>query len=393
MVVLSFCIAAGMATPGAAQRNYAPGITDTEIKVGQTMPYSGPASAWGAVGRAELAYLKMINNQGGINGRKINLISLDDAFSPPKTVEQTRRLVEQEGVSIIFGSLGPGNLAVREYLNDKHIPQIFVLAPTETYNDPQHFPWTIGLQPTFYLEGKIHARYILAHKPDAKIGILYGNDQIAKEAAKGIEDGLGEKAAKLIVKEVSYETSDPTIDSQLTMLKGSGADVFYNISVPKVAAQAIRKVSEMGWKPLHFLSYGSQSISAVLEPAGLENAIGIISAAFGKDPTDPRWRDDPNTKEFLAWMQKYYPGGKASDIFIGAGWAFAQPLVYVLQQCGDDLSRENIMRQTTNLHNVALSWLLPGVTLNTSPTDYQPIKEMRETRFNGKTWELLDESN
>jgi branched-chain amino acid transport system substrate-binding protein len=393
LILLSFGIAPIMATPVATQKHNAPGVTNTEIKVGQTMPYSGPASAWGAVGRAELAYFKMINEQGGINGRKINLISLDDAFSPPKTVEQTRRLIEQEGVSIIFGSLGPGNLAVREYLNDKHIPQIFVLAPTEIYNDPQHFPWTIGLQPTFYLEGKIHARYILAHKPDAKIGILYGNDQIAKEAVRGIEDGLGDKAAKLIVKEVSYETSDPTIDSQLVMLKGSGADVFYNISVPKVAAQAIRKVSEMVWKPLHFLSYGSQSISAVLEPAGLENAIGIISAAFGKDPTDPRWRDDPNTKEFLAWMQKYYPGGKASDIFIGAGYAFAQPLVYVLKQCGDDLSRENIMRQTTNLHNVALSWLLPGVTLNTSPTDYQPIKEMRETRFNGKTWELLDESN
>jgi branched-chain amino acid transport system substrate-binding protein len=391
-VFLSICSALVTVSPVLAQKGNAPGVTATEIKIGQTMPYSGPASAWGAVGRAELAYFKMINEQGGINGRKINLISLDDAFSPPKAVEQTRRLIEQEGVSIIFGSLGPGNLAVREYLNDKHIPQIFVLAPTETYNDPQHFPWTIGLQPTFYLEGKIHARYILAHKPDAKIGILYGNDQIAKEAVKGIEDGLGDKAAKLIVKEVSYETSDPTIDSQLVILKGSGADVFYNISVPKVAAQAIRKVSEMGWKPLHFLSYGSQSISAVLEPAGLENAIGIISAAFGKDPTDPRWRDDPNTKEFLAWMQKYYPGGKASDIFIGAGWAFAQPLVYVLQQCGDDLSRENIMRQTTNLRNVALSWLLPGVTLNTSPTDYQPIKEMRETRFNGKTWELLDES-
>ena len=314
-------------------------------------------------------------------------------FSPPKTVEQTRRLIEQEGVSIIFGSLGPGNLAVREYLNDKHIPQIFVLAPTETYNDPQHFPWTIGLQPTFYLEGKIHARYILAHKPEAKIAILYQNDQIAKEAARGMEDGLGDKARKLIVKEVSYEGSDPTINSQLVILKGSGADVFYNISTPKFAAQAIRKVSEMGWKPLHFLSYGAQSISAVLEPAGLENATGIISATFGKDPTDPRWKDDPNTKEFLAWLQKYYPGGKASDIFIGAGWAFAQPLVYVLKQCGDDLSRENIMRQTTNLHNVAMSWLLPGVTLNTSPTDYQPIKEMRETRFNGKTWELLDESN
>jgi branched-chain amino acid transport system substrate-binding protein len=393
LLLISCCAAGFAASPVAAQKSYAPGVTDAEIKVGQTMPYSGPASAWGAVGRAELAYFKMINEQGGINGRKINLISLDDAFSPPKTVEQTRKLVEQEGVSIIFGSLGPGNLAVREYLNGKHIPQIFVLAPTETYNDPQHFPWTIGLQPTFYLEGKIHARYILAHKPDAKIGILYQNDPIAKEAARGMQDGLGEKARKLIVKEVSYEGSDPTINSQLVILKGSGADVFYNISTPKVAAQAIRKVSEMGWKPLHFLSYGAQSISAVLEPAGLENATGIISAAFGKDPTDPRWRDDPNTREFLAWLQKYYPGGKASDIYIGAGYAFSQPLVYVLKQCGDDLSRENIMRQATNLHNVAMPWLLPGVTLNTSPMDYQPIKEMREIRFNGKSWELLDESN
>ena len=392
-VLISVCIVAVTSSTVAAQKSNAPGVTDTEIKVGQTMPYSGPASGWGAVGRAELAYFKMINEQGGINGRKINLISLDDAFSPPKTVEQTRRLIEQEGVSIIFGSLGPGNLAVREYLNGNHIPQIFVLAPTETYNDPQHFPWTIGLQPTFYLEGKIHARYILAHKPEARIAILYQNDQIAKEAVRGVEDGLGDKPRKLIVKEASYEGSDPTIDSQLVILKGSGADVFYNISTPKFAAQAIRKVSEMGWKPLHFLSYGAQSISAVLEPAGLVNATGIISATFLKDPTDPRWSDDPNTKEYLAWLQKYYPGGKASDIFIGAGYAFAQPLVYVLKQCGDDLSRESIMRQTTNLHNVSLPWLLPGVTLNTNPTDYQPIKEMREMRFNGKSWELLDEPN
>jgi branched-chain amino acid transport system substrate-binding protein len=390
---LSICSAVAVVSPALAQKNNAPGVTATEIKIGQTMPYSGPASAWGAVGRAEIAYFKMINEEGGINGRKITLISLDDAFSPPKTVEQTRRLIEKEGVSIIFGSLGPGNLAVREYLNDQHIPQIFVLAPTETYNDPQHFPWTMGLQPTYYLDGKVHARYILAHKPDAKVAILHENEQIAREAAKGFEDGLGDNAGKLIVKKLTYEISDPTIDSQMVTLKGSGADTFYNVSSPKFAAQAIRKANDLGWKPLHFLVYGSQSISAVLEPAGLENATGIISATFGKDPTDPRWKDDPNTKEFLAWMQKYYPGGKASDIFIGAGWAFAQPLVYVLKQCGDDLSRENIMRQATNLHNVALSWLLPGVTLNTSPKDYQPIKEMREMRFNGRTWELLDELN
>jgi branched-chain amino acid transport system substrate-binding protein len=378
-------------SPGLAQKKYAPGVSDAEIKIGQTMPYSGPASAWGTVGLAELAYFKMLNEQGGINGRKIKLISLDDAFSPPKTVEQTRRLVEQEGVALIFGSLGPGNLAVRKYLNDLHVPQLFVLAPTERYNDPQHFPWTIGLQPTYYLDGKIHARYILAHKPDAKIAILHENEDIAKEAVKGFKDGLGSKAGQLIVKEQSYEISDPTIDTQMVTLKASGADTFYDVSSPKFAAQAIRKARELGWKPLHFLVYGSQSIQAVLEPAGLENATGIISATFGRDPTDPRWKDDPNTKDFLAWLQKYYPGGRASDIFIGAGWAFAQPLVYVLKQCGDDLSRENILRQATNLHDVALPWLLPGVTLNTSPIDYQPIKDMSEMRFNGKTWDLLTE--
>ena len=251
----------------------------------------------------------------------------------------------------------------------------------------------MGLQPTYYLDGKVHARYILAHKPDAKIAILHENEQVASEAAKGFEDGLGDKAGKLIVRKLSYEISDPTIDSQMVTLKGSGADAFYNVSSPKFAAQAIRKANELGWKPLHFLVYGSQSISAVLEPAGLDKCNRHHLGPFGKDPTDPRWKDDPNTKEFLAWLQKYYPGGKASDIFIGAGWAFAQPLVYVLKQCGDDLSRENIMRQAANLHNVAMSWLLPGVTLNTSPTDYQPIKEMSETRFNGKTWELLDEPN
>ena len=374
-----------------AEKKYGPGVTDTGIKVGQTMPYSGPASAWGTVGRAELAYFRMINDQGGINGRKINLISLDDAFSPPKTVEQTRRLVEQENVAFIFSSLGPGNLAVRRYLNDLRVPQLFVLAPTERLNDPEHFPWTIGLIPSYYLDGKVHARYILAHKPSAKIAILHENLDVEKEAVMGLRDGLGDKSGQLIVKELSYESSDATVDSQMVTLKASGADTFYNVSSPKFATQAIRKANELGWKPLHFLAYGSQSIQAVLEPAGLENSIGIISAIFGKDATDPRWKDDPSTKLYLDWLQKYYPGGRAADIFIGSGWAFAQSLIYVLKQCGDDLSRENIMRQTTNLHSVALPWLLPGVTLNTSPTDYQPIKQMTETRFNGKSWDLLSE--
>ena len=386
-----FSTIAIVADDAKAEKKYGPGVTDTGIKVGQTMPYSGPASAWGTVGRAELAYFRMINDQGGINGRKINLISLDDAFSPPKTVEQTRRLVEQANVAFIFGSLGPGNLAVRKYLNDRRVPQLFVLAPTERYNDPQHFPWTIGLMPSYYLDGKVHARYILAHNPNAKVAVLHENEDVAKEAVKGLKDGLGEKSGQLIVKELPYEISDATVDSQMVTLKASGADTFYNVSSPKFATQAIRKANELGWKPLHFLVYGSQSIQAVLEPAGLQNSIGIISAIFGKDATDPRWKDDPSTKLYLDWLQKYYPGGRAADIFIGSGWAFAQPLVYVLKQCGDDLSRENILRQTTNLHNVSLPWLLPGVTLNTSPTDYQPIKQMTETRFNGTSWDLLSE--
>jgi branched-chain amino acid transport system substrate-binding protein len=258
-------------------------------------------------------------------------------------------------------------------------------------NDPEHFPWTIGLIPSYYLDGKVHARYILAHKPSAKIAILHENLDVEKEAIEGLRDGLGDKSGQLIVKELSYESSDATVDSQMVTLKASGADTFYNVSSPKFATQAIRKANELGWKPLHFLAYGSQSIQAVLEPAGLENSIGIISAIFGKDATDPRWKDDPSTKLYLDWLQKYYPGGRAADIFIGSGWAFAQSLIYVLKQCGDDLSRENIMRQTTNLHSVALPWLLPGVTLNTSPTDYQPIKQMTETRFNGKSWDLLSE--
>jgi branched-chain amino acid transport system substrate-binding protein len=386
----SMAIAALVSTAAIGQNTYAPGITDTEITIGQTMPYSGAVSAWGTVGRAELAYFKMINDQGGINGRRINLVSLDDAFSPPKTVEQTRRLVEEKDVSILFGSLGPGNLAIRKYLNDRRIPQLFVLAPTEVFNDPQHFPWTIGFQPTYYLDGKTHAQYILAHKPNAKIAILNESDEIHREAVKGLRDGLGDQADRLIVKQLSYEATDPTIDSQIVTLQSSGADTFYNVSSPKFATQAIRKTAALGWKPLHFLAYGSQSISTVLEPAGLSNATGIISAAFAKDPSDPRWKDDPNTSRFLQWLEKYYPNGSPSDIFVVSGWMLAQPLAYVLKQCGRNLSRDSIMREATNLHEVSMSWLLPGLTLNTSPTDYQPIKEMREMRFNGSTWDVFE---
>jgi branched-chain amino acid transport system substrate-binding protein len=376
----------------AAEQPSLPGVTDTEIKIGQTMPYSGPASAWGAIGLAELAYFKMINDRGGINGRKIRLISLDDGFSPPKTVEQTRKLIEQEGVVFIFGSLGPGNLAIRKYLNDRAVPHIFILAPLEKYNDPQHFPWTIGLQPTYYIEGRTHARYILVHKPRARIAVLHANDD-SSEAVKGLRDGLGDKAAELIVKVLTYEDTDPTIDSKILVFQASGADALYNVASPKFAAQAIRKANEIGWKPLQLLSFISHSVEQVLEPAGLKNCVGIVSAYFAKDPADPRWKDDPNTRNFLDWLQKYYPSGKPDDTFLAFGYDYAQVLVYLLEQCGANLSRANIMRKATNFQNVTFPWLLPGIALNTSPTNYQPIATTREMRFNGKTWELLEEQH
>jgi branched-chain amino acid transport system substrate-binding protein len=392
LILISLCIATAAGSLAAAQKSNAPGVSGTEIKIGQTMPYSGPASAWGTIGRAEIAYVKMINDRGGIKGRKINLISLDDGYSPPKTLEQTRKLVEGEGVAFIYNTNGPGNLVIRDYLNEHRVPQLFIQVADETFNDPQHYPWTMGLLPTFYREALVHARYILAHKPDAKIAILRANDG-STEIVKGLRDGLGDQADKLIVKELTYEVSDPTVNSQIVALKSSGADTFYDVGYTKFASQAIRKASEIGWKPLHFLYFGSQSIPAVLEPAGLENSIGIISGQFWKDQTDPRWADDAGVREYLAWQQRYYPAAKPSEVYVYAGYAFAQVLIYLLEQCGDDLSRENIMRQATSFHQVTFPWLLPGITLNTSPTDYQPIKELRETRFNGKTWELLDEHN
>jgi branched-chain amino acid transport system substrate-binding protein len=384
----SIAIATGAAM---AQKSYAPGVSDNEIKIGQTMPYSGPASAWGAIGRAELAYIKMINDQGGINGRKINLISLDDAYSPPKTVEQTRKLVEQEGVAFVFSGLGTAaNLAVRKYLNDRQVPQLFLLSGSGLFNDPEHFPWSINIVPTYLLDGQTHARYILARRPNAKIAILFQNDDYGKAHVKGLKDGLGERAKDLVVSELSYEVSDPTIDSQMVLLKASGANTLYIAAGPKFAAQAIRKANELAWRPLQFLTYTSQSISAVLEPAGLENAIGILSSNYAKDPTDPRWKDDPDMKEYFDWVQKYSPNSNVSDTYVAAGYQYAAALVLLLRQCGDDLSRENIMRRVTSLHDFAIPLLLPGITLNTSPADYQPIKELRETRFNGKLWESLE---
>jgi branched-chain amino acid transport system substrate-binding protein len=374
------------------QKKYAPGVSDSEIKIGQTMPYSGPASAYGTIGRAEAAYIRMINDRGGINGRKIKLISLDDSYSPPKTVEQTRKLVEQDGVAFIFGSLGTAtNSAIQRYLNERRIPQLLIGTFASKFKDPKHFPWSMGsLGPSYHTEGMIYARYILAHSPKAKIAILYQNDDYGRDYVQGLKDGLGSDATRLIVAEASYEVTDPTADSQIVSLQASGADTFYDITTPKFAAQAIRKVYDIGWRPTHFLNQVAAYVGSVFQPAGLEKAQGIISATAMKDVTDPRMRDDNDYKEWLRWMKTYYPQGNILDTTNEAGYVAGEDLVQILRQCGDDLSRENIMRQAANINDFAPKMLLPGLTLNTSPTDYEPIKQMYIRRFTGKTWEVVE---
>jgi ABC-type branched-subunit amino acid transport system substrate-binding protein len=379
-------------TVGAAyaRKEYGPGVSDTEIKIGQTMPYSGPASAYGRIGKAEAAYFKMINEHGGVNGRKITLISLDDSYSPPKTVEQTRKLVEKEEVLLLFNSLGtPTNTATHKYVNQKGVPQLFVASGATKWGDPKHYPWTIGWQPNYQTEARAYAAYILEHLPDARIGVLYQNDDYGKDYLQGFHDGLGDKAATMIVKEVSYETSDPTVNSQIVTLKSSGADVFFDITTPKFAAQAIRKAYEINWHPVHFLNNVSASTAAVLKPAGLKASKGIITAGYGKDLTDPQWQTGKDYDNYVAWMKKYFPKGKIDDANIGYGYLVAMTLVHVLRQCGDNLSRVNVMRHAVNIQNLELPLLLPGVVLNTSPRDYFPIEAVRLEKFNGERWELF----
>jgi branched-chain amino acid transport system substrate-binding protein len=386
-----------LATPGAAaEKQQAPGVGATDIKIGQTMPYSGATSAWGAVGLAHLAYVKMVNEQGGVNGRKIRLISLDDAYSPPKAMEQTRRLVEQDEVAFIFGSLGTAtNSAVQKYLNEHKIPQLFIATGASKWVDPEHFPWTMGLQPNYHTEARIYARYILEHKPDARIAVLYQNDDYGKDYVAGLKDGLGDRYAKMVVGQTSYEATDATVDSQIVTLQATGADVFVDIASPKFAAQAIRKAYDIGWRPLHLVNNISSAVGAVLRPAGLEKSVGIITARYYKDPTDPQWRDDHAYQEWLAWMKKYNPEANVADTYAVSGYIGAAALVHVLRQCGDDLSRENILRQAADIHGLALPMLIPGITVNTSPTDYRPIKQMLLMRFDGQTWqpasELIDD--
>ena len=380
-----------LAQPAAAQKKYAPGVTDSEIKIGQTMPYSGPASAYGTIGKAENAYFNMINEKGGINGRKIVFISLDDGYSPPRTVEQVRKLVEQEQVAFTFNTLGtPPNSAIQKYLNEHKVPHPFVATGATKWGDPEHFPWTIGFQPTYQIEGHIFAKYILEKLPNAKIGVLYQNDDYGKDYVKGLKDGLGDKAAKLIIAEVSYEVTDPTIDSQIVSLQASGADVFYDVTIPKFAAQAIRKTYDIGWKPLHLLNSVSASVASVMTPAGLDKGVGVVSLAYFKDPTDPQWKDDAAFKEWLAWMDKYYPEGDKTDLFNVYGYNLAMTMVQVLKQCGNDLTRENIMKQAANL-DFELPMFLPGVKVGTKPTQFFPVREMQLTKFDGKIFERFGE--
>jgi branched-chain amino acid transport system substrate-binding protein len=373
--------------PAMAQKKYGPGVTDTEIKIGQTMPYSGPASSYGTNGKVEAAYFRMINDNGGINGRKINLISLDDGYSPPKTVEHMRRLVEVDHVLATFQTLGtPTNSAIVEYMNKNRVPHLFVGSGATKWGNFERTPWTIGWQPAYQAEGHIYARYILDNLPNAKIGILYQNDDYGKDYVKGLKDGLGDKAAKLIVAEVSYETSDPTIDSQVVTLQGSGADVFYNITLRKFATQAIRKSFDIGWRPTQFLNNVSTSIGATLIPAGTEKAVGIISTQYLKDPNDPTWANDKGMKDWFAFMKQYYPDGDLTDLSNAYGYSAAATMVQVLKQCGDDLSRESVMKQVANLKDLELPLLLPGIKINTSPTNFFPISQERLIKFDGKIW-------
>jgi branched-chain amino acid transport system substrate-binding protein len=374
------------AAPAAAQKKYDPGASDTEIKIGQTMPYSGPASAYGTIGKAEAAYFKMINDQGGINGRKINFISLDDAYSPPKTVEMVRRLVEQDEVLLVFQTLGtPSNTAIQKYMNAKKVPQLFVATGATKWNDPTGNPWTMGWQPNYQTETQIYAKHILKEKPNAKIAVLYQNDDYGKDYLKGLKDGLGDKV-KQIVAEVSYEVSEPTVDSQIVQLQGSGADVFVNITTPKFAAQAIRKAFDIGWKPVHYLNNVSVGVGSVLTPAGLEKSVGLISTAYIKDPVDTQWASDKAILDWTAWMKKYYPDGSLIDNTNVYGYTVAQTLVQVLKQCGDNLTRENVMKQAASLKDFAPDTLLPGIKMNTGPKDFAPIQSVQLMRFDGKTW-------
>jgi branched-chain amino acid transport system substrate-binding protein len=387
--------AAGLLLAGGlalAAGQYGPGASDTEIKIGNTMPYSGPASAYGTIGKLEAAYFTMLNEQGGINGRKINFISRDDGYSPPKTVELVRKMVEEDQVLLTFNILGtPPNSAVQAYLNDNKVPQLFVATGADKWNDPSKFPWTMGWQPSYRIEARIYGKYILKQFPNAKIAILYQNDDFGKDYLTGLREGLGAKADQVLVASKTYETTDPTVDSQIVSLQSSGADTLLVAAIPKFAAQAIRKVGDIGWKPNFFLTNVSASVGAVLKPAGFDKSQGIITAGYLKDPNDPQWQASAEYKAWLEWMQKYYPGGSLADVNNVYGYSAAQTLAYVLKAAGDNLTRENIMKQAASIHNLKLPMALPGIVVSTSPTDFAPFKQMQLQKFEGETWQLFGE--
>src|SRR3954468_4525278 len=381
---------AAMSGSALAQKKYDTGATDTEIKIGNIMPYSGPASSYGLIGKTEEAYFKMINDNGGIKGRKINFISYDDGYSPPKAVEQVRKLVESDEVLFVFNPLGtPSNSAIQKYLNGKKVPQLFVATGATKWNDPKDFPWTMGWQPSYQSETQIYAKYLLKEKPGAKIAVLYQNDDYGKDYLKGLKDGLGAKAAAMIVAEESFETSEPTVDNHIVKLKATNADIFVNIATPKFAAQAIKKLAEIQWKPLHILNNVSASVGSVIKPAGYENSQDIISAAYLKDASDKQWDNDPGMKEFYAFLEKDFPEGNKLDGSVVVGYGVSQTLVKVLQMCGDNLTRENVMKQAANLKDFRTEVLLPGIKINTSPTDFAPISSLQLMKFKGEKWELF----
>ena len=386
----ALALASGL--PAFAQKKYDAGVTDSEIKLGHTAFYTGPASSYGTIGKAMAAYYRMVNDQGGVNGRKITFLSYDDAYSPPKTVEQTRRLVEQDGVFLMANPLGtPTNSATQHYLNQKKVPQLFVATGATKWDDPKHFPWTIGWQPNYQGEGRIYASYILKERPNGKVGVLYQNDDFGKDYLKGVKDGLGDKTKAMFAVEASYETTDPTVDSLIVSMKAAGCDVFVNTAIPKFAAQAIRKAAELDWKPLHIVSSVGNSVATVLKPAGLENSKDLISDFYLKDPTDPQWKDDEGYKWWLGLMEKYYPEGDKTDVFNVYGPSVAATTVQVLKMCGEQLTRENVMKQAASLHDFTVPMLLPGIKINTSPTDFAPVKQVQMGRFNGERWQLFGE--
>ena len=386
-IVLAALLATTVTGVAQAQKKYDPGATDTEIKVGNIMPYSGPASAYATIGKTEAAYFNKLNSEGGINGRKVNFISYDDGYSPPKAVEQARKLVESDEVLLIFNSLGtPSNSAIQKYMNAKKVPQLFISTGAAKWNDPKNFPWTMGWQPNYQTEARIYAAYILRNYPGKTIGVLYQNDDFGKDYVIGLREGLGDQASKLILVESSYETSSPTVDSQVVQIKGANPDIFINISTPKFAAQAIKKIAELNWHPVHFLTNVSASIGGVMKPAGYENDQGILSTAYLKDPKDPDWKNDPAMNEWRAFMTKWYPEGDQDDGATVFAYGVAKGLEQVLKQCGDDLTRENIMKQAANL-NFEIGIYLPGTKIKTSPTDFAPIEQLQMQRFKGETWE------